>query len=65
MTHVLVNENTKEGKELLLAITKLPNTVVEVLEDEDAELIDTISFDEVMIEWSTNLRNEVKKRFEK
>ncbi|MBK8350827.1 MAG: hypothetical protein IPL21_03775 [Saprospirales bacterium] len=61
MTHVLVNENTKEGKELLLAITKLPNTVVEVLEDEDAELIDTISFDE----WSTNLRNEVKKRFEK
>ena len=46
MTHVLVNENTKEGKELLLAITKLPNTVVEVLEDEDAELIDTISFDE-------------------
>lgn len=61
MTHVLVNENTKEGKELLLAITKLPNTVVEVLEDEDAELIDTITFDE----WSTNLRNEVKKRFEK
>lgn len=61
MTHVLVNENTKEGKELLLAITKLPNTVVEVLEDEDAELIDTISFDE----WSINLRNEVKKRFEK
>ena len=61
MTHVIVNENTKEGKELLLAITKMPNTVVEVLEDEDAELIDTISFDE----WSTNLRNEVKKRFEK
>ena len=61
MTHVLANENTKERKELLLAITKLPNTVVEVLEDEDAELIDTISFDE----WSTNLRNEVKKRFEK